>query len=233
MVESADQPTQGALAHRILDHAGRGLGLLHEVGEGQDRVAGDNALGVVAPQGDLAAGLAADHPRVRHAARQAFAQEVRHQLAHATAIGRVGEIADLLGTEVGLRRDRARQLGTLVAGPVEVGEEVARGREGGIVGGRAEPVHRLRRQGAGLALPGQLVGRLAHLIRERRDHGPVGALAHVRHPGEHGGGRRKQGIGEQRRREQRHPPNGVVADPVGQRFPSGAPRRLPAGHHPI
>ena len=57
-----------------------GLGLLHQIGEGEDRVAGHDPLGVVPPQGDLAARLAADHAGVGDAARQRLAEEVGHQL---------------------------------------------------------------------------------------------------------------------------------------------------------
>ena len=82
MIERADQPPQRALADRILEHDAGGLRLLHEVGEGEDRVARHDALGVVPAQRDLPAGFAPDHAGVGDAARQGLAQEVRHQLAH-------------------------------------------------------------------------------------------------------------------------------------------------------
>ena len=117
--------------HGILDDDAGGLGLLHQIGEREDRVARHHALGVVPAQGDLPAGLAADHARVGDAARQRLAQEVSHQLAHGPAIGRVRQVAGLLRTEMGLRRGHGtHELGALRAGTVEVGEEIARARRG-------------------------------------------------------------------------------------------------------
>ena len=40
MIERADQPAERALARRVGEHDARRLGLLHQIGEGEDRVAG-------------------------------------------------------------------------------------------------------------------------------------------------------------------------------------------------
>ena len=87
MVEGAHHPPERALPRRVLDHDPRHLGLLHEIGEGEDRVARHDEVGIVPPERHLAAGLAADDASVGHAFGQRLTQEMGDDLAASRGAG--------------------------------------------------------------------------------------------------------------------------------------------------
>ncbi len=226
VIEGADDPPKRPLARGILQHDAGRLRLLHQIGEGQDRIARDHPLGVVAAERDLPAGFAPHDAGVGHAPRQRFAQEVRHQLLHGVPPLGIGQVARLVRAQVRLRgRDRAHQLGPLVAGALQIAEEGPRRRERRVVGGGAEAVDGLRGEGAGLAFPRHFLGGLPNLVRKRRHDDPAGPLAHLRHLRHHAGGRREERVGDERGHEQRHPPDDMELDPVGPRRSRGVQGR--------
>jgi hypothetical protein len=127
MVERAHQTPQRPLARSRGEVGSRGLGLLHEVGKGEDRIPGDDALGLTSPKGDVLARFAAYRPRIGHTALQSLSQEVGGHLLQLAALGGVRQVAGLLRAEPQPRPYRRLDgVGTpRLAGSFQLGEEPA------------------------------------------------------------------------------------------------------------
>ncbi len=160
LIECAHQTAQGALAHRGGQVESRRLGLLHEVGKGENGISRDDPFGLAPAQCDGRADLASYRPGIGHAAGKRLCQEMGAQLLDLPPIGRVGKKSGFLGTQT---EPSSHSLGhgvgsTPLGGLGEIGKEAAGGGERGIVGGGAEAVDRLRGERAGLTFPCDFLG---------------------------------------------------------------------------
>ena len=90
MIERPDQSPESPLTHRRGQVDARGLGLLHQIGEGQNGVAADDVLGFPPTERDDRAGLTAHDAGVRDPAGKRLREEVSEHLLHLPAAGRIG-----------------------------------------------------------------------------------------------------------------------------------------------
>ena len=131
MIERAHETAEGALPDGGWEVGAGGLGLLHQIGEREDGIPRDDALGFASPQGDVLTRLAPYYARVGHAALECLRPGSELPPPGAWRAGCGPSEAGLLGAKLHPRcdggLDRLRASG--FAGPLQIGKERPSGRQ--------------------------------------------------------------------------------------------------------
>ena len=173
---------------------------------------------------------------VGHPARERLGQEVGDDRLDPSSLRLHREIRGLRWTQARPRgRHRPQEIGTLLLGALQLGEERARGAECRVVGGGAVAIDRPDAERPRLALAGDLLGGLASLERERRDHVAVGDLAHLRKGRDHHRRRREDEIAHERGAHEGQPASQVESDGRDKAAPRFRARQVPITrrHQPL
>jgi hypothetical protein len=104
MVERTDQPAERALSRLVVNDGAGGLGLLHEIGEGLNRIARHDLLRFATAKGHSRAGFAPHDAGVGDTPGERLREEVGHHFLQLPPLAPVGQIVGLARRELHPRR---------------------------------------------------------------------------------------------------------------------------------